>query len=351
VNAEHLAILRQGVGEWNTWRTKNPDVRPELNGANLCHTYLYHINFQEANLRGANLRGSNLQEADLQDADLQDADLQGVNFQDGCLIGANLIRSQLTRAFLIGANLQHADLTQANLQEVDFRWAEFGATTLHRATVGGTIFDALDLRGTCGLDTTQHISLSTIGIDTLYRSGGAIPEIFLRGCGVPDSMIEYARSLVAATRPIDYYSCFISYADEDRGLAERLYADLQAKGVRCWCAPHDLEIGESILAGIDRGIRLYDKVLLILSMASVESAWIEQEVNMTLARERNERRRILFPIRIDDSVSAHTAGWPALVWSERYVGDFCAWKEHDAYQTAFQRVLRDLTAKADTPSA
>lgn len=114
-------------------------------------------------------------------------------------------------------------------------------------------------------------------------------------------------------RPIDYYSCFISYADADRALAERLYADLQARGVRCWFAPHDLEIGEPILAGIDRGIRLYDKLLLILSAASVASARIEQEVQMALARERTERRRVLFPIRIDDSMSAQTAGWPALV--------------------------------------
>jgi len=70
---------------------------------------------------------------------------------------------------------------------------------------------------------------------------------------------------------------------------------------------------------------------------------------MALARERTERRRVLFPIRIDDSVSAQTVGWPALVWSQRHVRDFCQWKDHDAYQAAFGRVLRDLTTKTDPP--
>lgn len=124
-----------------------------------------------------------------------------------------------------------------------------------------------------------------------------------------------------------------------------------AKHGACGFAPYDLEIGEPILSEIDRSIPLSDKVLLILSAASVESTWIEQEVQIALARERTERRRVLFPIRIDDSVFAQTAGWPALVWSQRHVGDFCQWKAHDAYQAAFQRVLRDLTAKADAPPA
>ena len=33
-----------------------------------------------------------------------------------------------------------------------------------------------------------------------------------------------------------------------------------------------------------------------------------------------------------------------LLRNTRHVGDFCQWKHHDAYQTAFQRLLRDLKA-------
>jgi len=35
---------------------------------------------------------------------------------------------------------------------------------------------------------------------------------------------------------------FISYSSKDQAFAERLHADLQNKGVRCWFAPHDLPI-------------------------------------------------------------------------------------------------------------
>jgi hypothetical protein len=74
--------------------------------------------------------------------------------------------------------------------------------------------------------------------------GGRIPEAFLRGAGVPDEFIAYIRSL--AGRGIEFYSCFISYSSKDQVFAERLHADLQAKGVRCWFAPEDMKIGDKI---------------------------------------------------------------------------------------------------------
>jgi TIR domain len=42
---------------------------------------------------------------------------------------------------------------------------------------------------------------------------------------------------------IQMYSCFISYSSKDQDFAERLHADLQNMGVRCWFAPHNLPIG------------------------------------------------------------------------------------------------------------
>ena len=51
-----------------------------------------------------------------------------------------------------------------------------------------------------------HYGPSTIGIDTIYKSKGNIPEVFLRGRGVPEDFIVYMRSLVG--RAIDFYSCF-----------------------------------------------------------------------------------------------------------------------------------------------
>jgi TIR domain len=69
---------------------------------------------------------------------------------------------------------------------------------------------------------------------------------------------------------IQHYSCFISYSSKDQTFAERLHADLQNNGVRCW-SPHDMPIGAKIIDAFYEAIRLREKVLLILSEGAIAS--------------------------------------------------------------------------------
>jgi hypothetical protein len=214
---------------------------------------------------------------------------------------------------------------------------------LSDASIGGTIFGTLDLRTVRGLETLRHQGPSVIGTDTIVRSQGELPEAFLRGAGLPNMFIEYARSLVQS--PIEYYTCFLSYSSRDQDFAERLYADLQSKGVRCWFAQEDMKIGDEIRPRIEESIRLYDKLLLVLSEHSLKSTWVEREVVAAFEKEQQQDQRVLFPIRLDESVMQATEAWAADIRRRKHIGDFTRWKQHDDYQQALERLLRDLKAE------
>jgi len=68
MNKKHLEILRQKVEGWNDWRRENPEVEPDLSGANLEGADLYGANLSEAILNGANLAWANLYGANLSGA-------------------------------------------------------------------------------------------------------------------------------------------------------------------------------------------------------------------------------------------------------------------------------------------
>jgi hypothetical protein len=157
---------------------------------------------------------------------------------------ATLYQARLSVACLISADFTFADLGEVNLDG-----ANLDKANLDHARIHDVVFCDVDLSTVQGLDTVWHRGPSVIGIDTLYRSHGQIPEVFLRGCGVPDQFITYVRPLVE--RPFDYHSCFISSSNKDTALAERLYADLQASGVRCWFAPEDMKICDKFLSRFD----------------------------------------------------------------------------------------------------
>ena len=315
---EHRKILKQGVKVFNEWRKENADIKPKLIRADLV--------------------GMDLGGADLVGASLREVNLSGAN-----LSRANLSRADLIWADLSGTDLNEANLSWANLRWVNFSWANLYKTNFHQAIIAYTIFGDTDLSNVLGFENTRQTGPSIIGIDTIFRSGGKISHKFLENAGVPDNFIEYMGSLTG--QAFQFYSCFISYSNNDKEFADRINADLRKEGVRCWFAPEDMKIGDKIRDRIDHSIRIHDKLLLVLSEHSINSEWVEDEVESAYEQEKNRGSTVLFPIRLDDAVMDTEKAWAAKLRRSRHIGDFTNWKDHDSYQEAFKRLLRDLQAE------
>jgi uncharacterized protein YjbI with pentapeptide repeats len=176
-NSEHLQILKQGVAAWNAWRIENNNITPDL-----TYTVLH-----DAHLAGADLRKAFLHDANLSDADLRGATLTGANLFSANLTGANLSDADLRGATLAGANLARADVSEAIL--------------------GATVFGNINLSTVRGLETCRHEGPSILDHSALAQSG-QLPLAFLRGCGLPDTLIDYLPSLL--NQPFQFYSCFIT---------------------------------------------------------------------------------------------------------------------------------------------
>lgn len=141
-NDHHLRILDQGVGAWNRWRTDNPDIRPNLRGANLSDRDLTGINLDDADLDFARLTSANLTEATLNRADMLKADLSPTPLEPGTsrmvptnLTDAKLVGARLHDAALVYAQFVRADLTNAQLWWADAYGANFFNATLVRTEI------------------------------------------------------------------------------------------------------------------------------------------------------------------------------------------------------------------------
>jgi hypothetical protein len=117
-NDEHIALLKQGGNAWNAWRGKNPDIRPDLRGANLIQANLFCANLSQADLSGADLSQADLHLASLREADLSKADLRGVDLKWAKLNDANLRGADLQFATLVNTDLTGADLTGCRIYGV-----------------------------------------------------------------------------------------------------------------------------------------------------------------------------------------------------------------------------------------
>ncbi|MDQ6700113.1 MAG: toll/interleukin-1 receptor domain-containing protein [Acidobacteriota bacterium] len=327
-------------------RRSSHQVRPldtcDLSGAdlrtiNLEHTNLTYVRLNAATLTNANLSASMLAGTDLRGADLRSANLEEADLTDADLSHADLTDSNLRRAHLIGTTFDGAQLSGARLAGARMGW-----TTLS----GAQLFFA------CELDQIRHLGPSVMDTDTLIRCFGAATDserssvrvgvtamtVFFRGVGVPENILELARSRSFAAR---HASCFISYSSANVEFARKIFGDLQDEGVRCWFAPDEMRVGEDIKTRIQKSIEENAKVIVVLSQASLMSQWVRVEVDAALVEERRkDSESILLPIAIDDAYLS-AGGWVSEI-RKRNVGDFRGWAKQDNYRAALRRLIEDL---------
>jgi len=340
-------------------------TRANLNGASLSGAFVRDADLQQANLLAANLRNANLRNAAIGDANLMVANLSGAD-----LSGADLGRSNLTKAHLAGASLRRADLrgatfSRANLSRSDLVEALFIDTDLvgadvSEASAGLTVFANAELGKVKGLESVDHRGPSHISMDTLILSEGRIPEIFLRGCGLSDADVEYARlsrpdlgmeeiekilhkirDLRAAQTP-QVSPLFISYSHADGKFVDRIGDCLKDKGIRFWRESHERKAGR-LETHLDKAFRQNPKVLLILSDHSMKSDWVEQEIRTARELERESGGAVLCLVELDESRKADR--WPKQIMeqiTESDLLDFSAWRDKSKFESTFQKLIDSL---------
>lgn len=383
-NSQHLEQVRKGPEFLNKWREARPREQLDLRGASLKK-----IDLQGADLSVVNLSGSDLDEADLTGAELIESDLSSASLLGAILVDASIVHATLYRCNLSFADLEGADLEGADMEDVDFERAylvganlryaslrgaklfqtDLSYANLDGAVMGFTTISDCDVRLVDGLENVTHEGPTSIGIDTILRSEGDIPHAFLRGCGLPDHIIDFVDSI--AKKPIQFYSCFLSHSTKDKAFARHLFDKLQGAGVRCWYFPESARTGEPLREEINRAIHFYDKLVIICTRNSLNSQPVIDEIEEGLQREQEEKTRrhndeekvvkgewtqdefarqryhtkVLFPIALDDYVFAD---WNHPLKFElpknRVIGDFRGWEDFKTFDRAFQKLLNDLNS-------
>jgi hypothetical protein len=266
--------------------------------------------------------------------------------------------ANLYTALFEDANLEYVDLRGANLISAELEGVKVEGADFEGAKFGRTAIGGVDLSGAINLDLAVHYRPSSVSAETMRLTAAGLenrtePERravlrFLMNSGVQPDLLDVVRSWIG--QPIEFYSVFLSHSSLDKVFSRRLYADLRAVGINCWFDEKEIVPGDNILTLVDQGIKLWDKLLLVCSKNSLSSKtgwWVEQEIERSLAKERELRKAgsevsTLVPITIDNYIFTEWNSRFKATVVDKHVGDFRDWKSADAYASSFERLRTAL---------
>lgn len=361
-NMEQVQIVRQGRDAVAKWREEHPGESMDLYNCYMSHTripmvdlhgadmrdsdfmgamlrranltgcylnpaHLYRADLREADLSRALLNGANFRGADLRGANLENADLDRAILSDANLTGANLSRANLSRANLSGTNFSEANLTDANFNGAALKRTNLSGAVLLRSDlyesvlnnvvttgakfagciVGYTVFQDCDLSQAEGLGEVRHDAPSTVGVDTLFRSAGRLPESFLLGIGAPDMLLAFQKTIKDA--PPLGGERYISCAEKDIPFAQKLQSSLRSHGVRSWVFADNFR-GNPLVdrrstseeEEIERWVRHYDKLIVVCSQSGLDSETVRNDLTQAKDLQQNRDEWLVYLVDPDGTL-------------------------------------------------
>jgi len=137
-------------------------------------------------------------------------------------------------------------------------------------------------------------------------------------------------------KALQFHSCFVSYSVVDEQFATKLYSAIADAGVSCWKWNHDARTGRPLWGEIAGALRQSDKVVLVASKSSLQSASVIHEMAIALDS------KALLPIYIDDYLFDE--------WKHPYRYEIMSlvcrdgreWRDALLFQKLLDRLLLDL---------
>lgn len=110
---------------------------------------------------------------------------------------------------------------------------------------------------------------------------------------------ELWRREMSAQDPSVPRNVFLCHASVDKPFVRQVWSDLKHAGHKPWIDEFEIQVGDSIVQKISEGTTGAGELVLFLSKASINSAWVQREWSSALARQLETKKIRVLPAVIE----------------------------------------------------
>ncbi len=225
-------------------------------GAQLLKSVFEGCEAKESVFAQCNLEDAILARSNFEQSMFRNSNLAGANICDTIFIRADLSNSDMTRCKLNeDTDLAHSDLRDSNLKNVDLYMAKLDMTKVYYEDINEANLLTNQLKGDYFVMERKH-----------------------------------------KTR------IFISYSHADMEFAHKLEKALIDKSIDVWIDRKEILVGDSLIQKIREGIDSSQYVCALLSKTSVESRWVQSELDIAMSQQIENQKIKVLPLVVEKDV-------------------------------------------------
>lgn len=127
-------------------------------------------------------------------------------------------------------------------------------------------------------------------------------------------------------------SIFLCHSSKDKFFVRELAENLKTYGIKVWLDEAEINIGDSLTEKIGQAIDETDYVGVVLSTNSVNSQWVQKELQVALQKEFSKKQVVVLPMLLE------SVAIPPFLRDKLYA-DFTSLEK---FEETFPRFLRSL---------
>lgn len=98
-----------------------------------------------------------------------------------------------------------------------------------------------------------------------------------------------------------YHGIFLSHTSADKAFVRQLRTDLLEHGVpRVWLDEAEIDVGDSLIAKIEEGMKETRYIGVVLSAKSIDAPWVKKELDIALNREISSGEVVVLPLLYEE---------------------------------------------------
>jgi hypothetical protein len=94
-------------------------------------------------------------------------------------------------------------------------------------------------------------------------------------------------------------SIFLSHSSKDKFFVRELAERLRGYGVKVWLDEAEIKVGESLSTKIGKAIDENDYVGVVLSQNSINSEWVQRELQVAIHKEFSKKQVVVLPMLLE----------------------------------------------------